>query len=790
MGNFLRALWLGFFCVLLAAASPVQAVPVVVQSEAARTNLNPGLTFWADLQRQLSGPEAAAQSFLEPAAYHAQFSEFGSPDKNTWVRFNLNNPTGYHQDRVLYWEDWAFEAELWQRHAGQWVLQDRLDFLKGAEFPVNGTNFPYFHLTLDPGETQWMLMIRSITNIEREASLYTAEAFAQKVSRSLASYALIFGILAVMGIYNLSLYRSFGNRELLYFTGYIGFFCLFVLSRDRLFEAWFGLSLWPIWFSHVITQSIFFLGTFFFQIQYSWVMLGITKERWILRWFMYLPLLGSLVAVPVNWVDTQLAAEVINNLPVLIVLGLFGYALYFSIRRQAQAIWLLISFTPALAGGILEMISLQSGRNFMPHPWQWGVALEVTLLSGFLTRRILNLRKEKEAAQAATLEVSKAYAADLEKEVAYKTQALRQANETKDKFFSIVAHDLRGPIGSFSVLFNEVFEQGSDISQPLFDSIRTSAKNTHQLLENLLSWSRSQKDEIEYNPKDFALLPPLQANLGLYQGTAQQKGLTLRAQVDPEIGLYADLPMVTTILRNLINNALKFTPQGGSITVSASQKEDWVRVEVADTGVGMSEEIQDSLFRLDKKAHSSLGTNSESGSGLGLILCAEFVKRHGGQIGVSSQTGVGSQFWFTLPSGQADHAAAQQATLLELKRLQAMRVLLVDDNALHLESSTKVLKELGINFETAGDGQTAVDRHLASPFNLILMDIDLPDLNGVEANLAVRRAPVPAPLIVALTSYSKEELIQLAQESPFEGYLNKPLDKDKLLACLQPYLSV
>jgi len=230
----------------------------------------------------------------------------------------------------------------------------------------------------------------------------------------------------------------------------------------------------------------------------------------------------------------------------------------------------------------------------------------------------------------------------------------QQANETKDKFFSIISHDLRGPAGSIAVLFNEVLERGSDISDELFESLQGSTKNTHQLLENLLTWARSQKGEIEFEPVSFLVASSVEGNLGLFSGPALQKEIRLVGETEPGLCAYADLKMVTTIIRNLINNAIKFTPPKGQIKVSAKVQNDQVLIEVQDSGVGMSQNNLDSLFQLDQKNQSSLGTNSEEGSGLGLILCSEFVSRNGGEIGVESKLGEGSNFWFTLPQGKAD----------------------------------------------------------------------------------------------------------------------------------------
>jgi len=230
--------------------------------------------------------------------------------------------------------------------------------------------------------------------------------------------------------------------------------------------------------------------------------------------------------------------------------------------------------------------------------------------------------------------------------------AVRRANATKDKFFSIIAHDLRGPIGSLSVLFNEVFNHGSEINDDTYDSIRNTSKNTHQLLESLLSWAGSQNGDIKFSPVHFPIATALQLNLELFKGAAQQKKIRLWGDLDQKLYAHADLQMVTTIIRNLLGNALKYTPAGKEIWIDAQREGEQIRVAINDSGVGMSDAVLSTLFQLDQKVTSTMGTNREEGSGLGLILCSEFVSRQGGEIGVTSEIGKGSCFWFTLPVGE------------------------------------------------------------------------------------------------------------------------------------------
>ncbi len=248
----------------------------------------------------------------------------------------------------------------------------------------------------------------------------------------------------------------------------------------------------------------------------------------------------------------------------------------------------------------------------------------------------------------------------LEKLVAEKTSELKQQNEklnevvaTKDKFFSIVAHDIKNPFNAilgFSDLLKDNYEEWDDETRKEFiTQISVSSKNLYQLLDNLLAWSKSQRGLMNFNPGNIELKEIIMYVEDLMQATAVAKNIQLITNVpDKGIMVFADAQMVGTVLRNLISNSLKFTPEGGFVKLTASIKDGKARIEVTDNGVGMSDEVKNMLFRVDTH-FTSLGTNKEKGTGLGLILVKEFVSKHGGDFGIESKVGKGTTFYFTLP---------------------------------------------------------------------------------------------------------------------------------------------
>lgn len=239
---------------------------------------------------------------------------------------------------------------------------------------------------------------------------------------------------------------------------------------------------------------------------------------------------------------------------------------------------------------------------------------------------------------------------------------LKIANQTKDKFFSIIAHDLRNPIGSFRNILEMLklyYERmSSDEIYKMINTLHDASEKTFELLENLLQWSQFQTNRIQFSPMHSVLFYNVEKCLQLVQQSAKEKGIELLQNVPINLMAYYDSNFVNAILRNLMTNAIKFTAQGGKVTIGASntiqsisekRNKYEVTVFVRDNGIGMNQEKIDNLFRLEYNVSSS-GTANEHGSGLGLILCKEFVEKQGGRIWVESEVGIGSTFYFTLPA--------------------------------------------------------------------------------------------------------------------------------------------
>lgn len=234
----------------------------------------------------------------------------------------------------------------------------------------------------------------------------------------------------------------------------------------------------------------------------------------------------------------------------------------------------------------------------------------------------------------------------------------RELNAVKDKFFKIIAHDLKAPfnaiLGNSEILKKDYYELSDHERLTILNDIDTSATRSFQLLENLLVWARSQTGSIDFNPHKMFLLPLLKDASCIFEPTAKSKNINLEVNCPADLEILADEQMLKTVIRNLLSNGIKFTEEG-KITISANRETDnsekekqIVKVIVQDTGIGIDETLHSKLFKIDQYV-TNYGTRGEKGTGLGLILCKEFIEKHKGKIWVESKPGEGSKFIFTIP---------------------------------------------------------------------------------------------------------------------------------------------
>lgn len=233
-----------------------------------------------------------------------------------------------------------------------------------------------------------------------------------------------------------------------------------------------------------------------------------------------------------------------------------------------------------------------------------------------------------------------------------KEMQVKKLLDDKDKFFSIIAHDLRGPFNGIIGLSELLLENDNQLkpkeTNEFIQLIHQSSKNVYSLLENLLTWAQSQTGSLEFSPKKIEISPIINKTISLLDNIAKSKNIRIESKIKNEEYAFADKDMLETIFRNLISNAIKFTENNGEVQLSITRENNQIVFSVQDNGIGIPPEKITNLFAINHRNTTS-GTNDETGTGLGLMLCKDFVKKHGGKIWVESEMGKGSNFKFSIP---------------------------------------------------------------------------------------------------------------------------------------------
>jgi signal transduction histidine kinase/ActR/RegA family two-component response regulator len=378
----------------------------------------------------------------------------------------------------------------------------------------------------------------------------------------------------------------------------------------------------------------------------------------------------------------------------------------------------------------------------------------------------------------------------LEVRVAERTAELERANQAKSVFLANMSHELRTPLNGVIAIGDRLAdEENPEARRELAALVSSSGRLLEQVLGDILDVSKIEAGEFRLTPAPFDLTQLVRGMAELHAAAAEAKQLAFRWSVAPEAaGTYeGDAGRISQILSNLLANAVKFTSEG-EVSLEVDRIDERVRFVVRDTGVGFDETVRDRLFKRFVQADQSI-TRQFGGTGLGLSICAALAEMMDGEISAQATPGRGARFEVVLPLRRCAEAAAKQAAAQEREiSLEGMRVLVAEDHPTNRKVVEIVLEPFGVELTMVEDGQAALDALDSAKFDAVLMDMQMPVMDGLSATRAIRAREkatgAPPILVVMLTANAMEEHVAAAESAGADLHLAKPLHPAQLLEAL------
>ncbi len=368
----------------------------------------------------------------------------------------------------------------------------------------------------------------------------------------------------------------------------------------------------------------------------------------------------------------------------------------------------------------------------------------------------------------------------------------KQASAAQSRFLATMSHEIRTPLNGILGLTDVVLSHEiSENARPNLEKIQRSGLSLNRILNDILDLSKLNAGKLALETISFDLKTTAKDCVAFYAQLAKNKGISLRINVDKTLNtsVVGDATRLSQVLNNLVSNAIKFTHQG-SVTLTLDKGEtssthQIVRFSVKDTGEGIDASEQERVFEAFTQANSSIN-RVHGGTGLGLQIVKSLVEAMGGAVSLKSAVGEGSEFYFELPFEVADKVVSTREKNMD-PSFSNLTVLVAEDNDINQVVAKSLLEDTGLNVVLANTGKEAVELAQSQPFDLILMDLHMPEMNGSEAALALRQANITIP-IIAFTAAVVVEEINKALASGMNGYLTKPVNKTELHAMLTKYL--
>lgn len=710
-----------------------------------------------------------------------------------WIRLDLDYRPQESQDPAPWLLELAYppldRLDLYLPGAdGKYQLAQRTgDTLPFASRPISLTNY-LFDLKLAPGKPlRVYLRLESQGSIQAPLTLWSPKAYMENLPGNVYVLGIIYGVLLVMLVYNLFIFVSVCDTSYLYYILYIASFGLYQVSVNGAGIEYF----WPDspWWANAATP--FLIGSAsLFGCQFARSFLH-TREHspWVDRTLLALMAVGALVMLLAFSASYALSLRLATYLALAFVVVIFSAGILAWLRGMRVARYFIFAWTAFLLGGTINtlmVLGLLPNVFFTMYSGQIGSALEVGLLSLALADRINAMKEER----TRILQESSRKLEQLNLELA-------NSNRLKDEFLATVTHELRTPMSGVIGSLELMQTVPMDVELAQYQKTATgSARDMMRMVNDILALIELQAGKLYPRREPFSLRGLFDSLRAQYAPRAEAKGLRFDLQLDENLPdtLEGDAGKLAQTLGYLLDNAIKFTHQGGvSLRVDGQRQSDGValRVTVQDSGIGFETPADDALYQRFHQLDGSL-TREYGGLGIGLALCRQLTELLGGQLQHHSSPGRGSRFVLELNLGQPAQSFSvppRRAGGQALRRPEQCTVLVVEDNAINQLVIRGMLLKLGYRVRTADNGSEAIDLLRREVVDAVLLDCQMPIMDGFATCRAIRALPQGGELpVLAITAHSHSGDRERCLAAGMSDYLAKPVKFEELQTLLHDWL--
>ncbi len=782
-------------------ASQLNAKPVIAA---------PYISFLEDTSQALTLQDVQKSVYAENFSYETLDKEalsFGYTHSAYWLRLALRNTGDSPVERIIEINYARLsDVQFYQPDASG----NYQSLQTGNDFPISTQ--PYknrnlvFPVTLAADSSQvYYFRLQSAASMNVPVNLWAPQAFYHYERDDYFTQGAYYGMVAAMVIFNLLLFIALRDSMYLLYVFFVTLMSLSMASQNGLAHEY----LWPDSgaFSRVSTSiaySLAFVALLIFMqrmIHTKQIMPRINKVIHLFVGIQLIFILGYLVSLD-HFVKPSALLFLVNALLIL------GTGLYGAYKRQRSAYFFLAAFAMLVIGIVVTVLTNYGSlpiNIFTLNALQLGSGFEMLLLSLALADRFNEVRRDKERAQEKALRVQQRLVESLqesERELANSRDAAEAANRAKSAFLANMSHEIRTPMNGIIGMAG-IMRRG-DVSAKQADQlnkINTAAEHLLGIINNILDISKIEagKLAVEEVPVDINSL--MKNVSSILSSRAKSKGIPLHVKQGVfQPNLYGDPIRLQQALLNYATNAIKFTEKG-SITLTVINLEETedsvtVRFEVRDTGIGIAPETLPQLFSAFEQADNST-TRRYGGTGLGLAITRRLAKLMGGEAGVESLAGVGSTFWFTAKlkkNLESDFVAKTEelsnAESMIRQRYHGARVLIVDDEPLNREVAQEQLQDAGLVVDTAEDGAQAITMAQNTAYVVILMDMQMPNIDGLDATRMIRTLPgYQKTPIIAITGNAFADDKSRCLHAGMNDFLTKPIYPKLLYSTLLMWLN-